>query len=343
MYQQNESGEYESIDTVPTSGYKLNADNSYCEVDDTKDNNIQIEYRNGQINFLGMTQKGTKCYVYFDISNSAADIIEDLYEDNQDILVYDGTEDNNLRYIGENPANYVYFNCNDYSNPTSDTCELWRIIGVFNENTHGISGQKLIKLIGSDISPAANVVWDTDDSNNWSSASLQERLNGDYLNRTGSHSSDGITDATRDMIETVTWKLGGLSSTSSNTASAFYTAERGVTEWNGKIGLIYPSDLGFATSGGSTGRDTCLSYNLRDWDNYSNCYNYDWLSEETWTITPMSSSTSTVFYVTSSGYLGSSRADAYSGRAACPSLYLSSDVTITGGSGTESNPYTLAS
>lgn len=33
--------------------------------------------------------------------------------------------DKNVRYIGKDPSNYVYFNCSDYSNPTADTCELW--------------------------------------------------------------------------------------------------------------------------------------------------------------------------------------------------------------------------
>ena len=32
MYQQNDSGEYESIDTVPESGYQLNEEQSYCAV-----------------------------------------------------------------------------------------------------------------------------------------------------------------------------------------------------------------------------------------------------------------------------------------------------------------------
>ena len=66
MYQQNDSGEYESIDTVPESGYQLNEELSYCEVNDTRDNSISIEYQDGKINFLGMTTKGTKCYLYFD-------------------------------------------------------------------------------------------------------------------------------------------------------------------------------------------------------------------------------------------------------------------------------------
>ncbi len=38
----------------------------------------------------------------------------------------------NIRYYGANPNNYIYFNCDDYSNQTADTCEVWRIIGVFD-------------------------------------------------------------------------------------------------------------------------------------------------------------------------------------------------------------------
>lgn len=34
-----------------------------------------------------------------------------------------------FRYIGNTPNNYVYFNCSSLNN--TDTCELWRIIGVF--------------------------------------------------------------------------------------------------------------------------------------------------------------------------------------------------------------------
>ena len=57
----------------------------------------------------------------------------------------------NIRYYGASPNNYVYFNCDDYSNQTSDTCELWRIIGVFNEETPSDDGtyvtEKKIKII----------------------------------------------------------------------------------------------------------------------------------------------------------------------------------------------------
>ena len=47
--------------------------------------------------------------------------IENLSKKDTINLAYDGTTDNNLRYIGKDPNNYVTFNN-----------ELWRIIGIFN-------------------------------------------------------------------------------------------------------------------------------------------------------------------------------------------------------------------
>ena len=235
-----------STDTLPTGNYDLTSE-SYCEIDGERtDVTLSYDSSTQALSVTPFTTRGTKCTLYFEEANSAADIIEGIYEDNQDILAYDGTTDNNLRYIGENPANYVYFNCSNYNNPSSSNCELWRIIGIFDENTHGVSGEKLVKLIRSE--SLGSLEWNSSGLNDWSRASLQETLNGDYLNRTGSYSSTGITTATRDMIETVTWKLGGRSN-SSVTASTFYTAERGTTvysgrptTWPGKIALMYPSE-----------------------------------------------------------------------------------------------------
>ena len=41
---------------------------------------------------------------------------------------------------------------------------------------------------------------------------------------------------------------------------------------------MYPSDYGYATSGGSTSnRTSCLNSELYNWDSASDCYNNDWL------------------------------------------------------------------
>ena len=49
---------------------------------------------------------------------------------------------------------------------------------------------------------------------------------------------------------------------------------------------MYPSDYGYATSGGSAGRDICLATALQNWAE-TNCYSNDWLYNHIifWTLT----------------------------------------------------------
>ena len=298
-----------------------------------------------------LTTKGTKCYLYFDEASSASDVIEDAYEENQDMLAYDGTVGNNLRYIGADPNNYVYFNCDDYNNPSNSTCELWRIIGVFSEDSHGISNTKLVKLIRA--SSIGSMAWDSDPYGyNWATASLQTNLNGTYLNGTTLGSGKGVTKATRNMIAEVTWKIGSIGNFDS-TASMFYESERGTVvpsgalpTWLGKIALMYPSDYGYATSGGSTSnRTSCLNRGLRYWSdtNYSYCKNNDWLydsSADQWTLNIYPYRDGAAYNVNSTGYVYINDYVSYT-RTVRPSIYLSSNVTISGGDGTINNPYTL--
>ena len=192
--------------------------------------------------------------------------------------------------------------------------------------------------------------------NDWSSASLQESLNGSYLSGTNLVSGKGITSATNDMIETVTWKLGGTASytsASNGLASHFYGYERGETVysnhetiWEGKIGLMYPSDYGYATSGGSTtNRSSCLAKELYNWDSssYSYCKSNDWLYDSStvqWTLTPYSSNSHSVFYVY---YNGNVISNSYArlSNAVRPSVYLKSNIAISGGDGSIGFPYQI--
>ena len=90
-----------------------------------------------------------------------------------------GIDAGNIRYYGANPDNYVYFNCSNYNNPTASTCELWRIIGVFDGK---------VKLIRS--SQIGTYSWDNRNTstgaetaygkNDWSSATLMTLLNPGY-------------------------------------------------------------------------------------------------------------------------------------------------------------------
>ena len=336
----------EPSDTIPDGNYNL-LDTSYCTVDGEEDTTIELSYDSATKNFTitPFTTKGTKCYLDFEeVKTPASEIIAGLVGTSDEVVL---DEAGNARYIGADPNNYVYFNCDDYNNPSSSTCELWRIMGVLSEDTHGQTEETLVKLIRSE--SIGEYAWNSGGTNDWITASLQESLNGSYLSvTTYLGSGKGITSATNDMIETVTWKLGGTAnyqSASNGLASHFYGYERGETvysshetTWTGKIGLMYPSDYGYATSGGSTtNRTSCLAKELYNWDSssYSDCKNNDWLFTGSiqWTLTPRSTSNN-VFSVNSYGYV-------YSSKAVLPSVYLKSNIAISGGDGSVVLPYTL--
>ena len=256
--------------------------------------------------------------------------------------------ENGYRYEGKDPNNYVWFNN-----------ELWRIIGVFDENSHGQSGQNLVKIIRAD--SIGGLAWHKSNTNDWTAASLMNLLNGAYLNSengTGGeycygystsvpagncdYTETGINDTYRPMIENVTWYLGGHS-TQSATAEAFYGYERGTTvssgrptETTGYIGLMYPSDYGYSVLSSSCARTT----NLGSYNN-ATCAGQSWMYGQgyEWTITPYSSSSSYVFTVYNYGSLSSY--SALFGYAARPVLYLDSSVYVIDGTGTQSDPYII--
>ena len=173
------------------------------------------------------------------------------------------------RYEGDNPNNFIYFNN-----------ELWRIIGVFSDNTHGKTGQKLVKIIRNDSIGA--IAWAKNNANNWPSSSLYTLLNTNYYNGEDettltncyqystkiagncNFKQTGITNTMyRNMIENVTWHLGGIASMT-NTIDV-YTAERGTTVYSGRptettgyIGLMYLSDYGYSVESSPCSKDNKL-------------------------------------------------------------------------------------
>ena len=250
--------------------------------------------------------------------------------------------ENGYRYEGKNPNNYVLFND-----------ELWRVIGVFSMTTEAGNTENLVKLIRNET--LDGLAWHRANPNDWSAATLQQQLNNGYLNATDStcnvystsvtktcyFSETGLNSASRGMIESVVWNLGGTSSTSA-TADTFYTAERGTTvysgrptTWTGKVGLMYPSDYGYAVLASSCARTT----NLGDYDSTA-CTGNNWLKTDSnqWTLTPSSSTSYIVFRVIDNADTGATNR----GDGARPSIYLKSSIAMMGGSGSYSDPYLIS-
>ena len=159
-------------------------------------------------------------------------------------------------------------------------------------------------------------------------------------------------DSTRNAIANVVWNLGGSPTSDDVTANMFYERERGTTvysgrptTWTGKIGLMYPSDYGYATSGGQTSdRATCLANALYNWNDpsISDCKKNDYLlkSYDQWTLASESASSNDIFLFCPSGYVYDLNTDYSLGVR--PTLFLKSNISISGGTGLSSDPYQLS-
>ena len=86
----------------------------------------------------------------------------------------------NIRYVGSNPNNYIYFNCSDYSNQSSSTCEKWRIVGVFDGKVKLVRPTSIGEY--SWTSNTGNTInkWDPDTTNNYSGAAIMNLMNPGY-------------------------------------------------------------------------------------------------------------------------------------------------------------------
>ena len=229
------------------------------------------------------------------------------------------------RYRGASPKNYVTFNN-----------EVWRIIGIFPTDDGTGNIENRIKIVRNE--SIGNKAWNSNNTNNWTEATLNTELNGTYLN--------GLAGEAQSMIGNTKYYLGGYSG-SSIQKDVMYQYERkinGSTYYNGsnpnnfigKLALMYASDYGYAAS------DECTQ-TLVNYDN-TTCKNNNWLlkGDFEWLLPQDVSSGSYAFMLTSDGRVRlNDYIVSYYQYAVRPVLYLTSSVRITGGSGTSSNPYTL--
>ncbi len=268
--------------------------------------------------------------------------------------------ENGIRYEGADPNNYI---CLD--NKTSGACSssslLFRIIGLFDEDTStdGTSSsgtKKLLKVIDTNnYGGTDGKKWNSAGTNNWSTASLKTELNETYL--TTLLGTSNVNSKLSSGVANAKWHLGGASPSNYNTtAEGIYTQERDTSAIYGgnpssiyaQVGLMYPSDYGYATVGGTTtNRAGCRAKAVNAYDT-ADCKNNDWLftsqgsfvDDGEWLLSPYSSYSYLAAYLGSSGYVYH---DLHVGGlfAVRPSFYLDSSVLkIVGtGDGTKDNAY----
>ena len=232
-----------------------------------------------------------------------------------------GAGDNSYRYAGASDSvnNYI---CLGSDTTTCPDANLFRIIGVFGDQTKVIRA----KSVG-------NQKWDTNDSNTWSSSSLNAYLNGEYLTSLGTLA---------DKIATTTWKVGGglWSNIVTSVPTTAYQYEVGSsassTTVDKKIGLMYVSDYYYSASPSAW---TLVGYNSSDaTKDYRAAKTINWLylGSYEWTISRNSDRPDSAFRVDSTGRVN--HFSVPSSYAVRPSFNLESSVKYVSGSGSMSDP-----
>ena len=317
-----------------------------------------------------ITSDGVTKYKYEvdNCPNYLATHIMDLY-DNEETRIENGlkkdnTSDENIRYYGANPNNYVSFNN-----------ELWRIIGVFGNNVKLVRSEKI-----------GNLSWDSSESsvnygygvNEWSQSDLKNYLNTMYYggtsvtcyngqnNQTTTCPTNKLDNTSKSLIDNHTWNTGAPnynkiynSTTESYDTVEFYKAERGTvngkicssgtycndtvtrtTEWTGYIALPYITDYAYASSENdcNTKIDQSSTYKCKNnnWMHYGSTY-----SDSTWYLSPVaiSDNASIVWNVVGVGNFDDDNAARQ--LYVFPTIYLKSNILIESGNGSTSDPYVL--
>ena len=294
----------------------------------------------------------------------AVEYISNLYDYDGEGLKKDNTSEQNIRYYGSNPNNYVSFNN-----------ELWRIIGVFGNNVKLIRSEKLGDLSWDSSESSINSGWGV---NEWSQSDLKNYLNTMYYggtevtcyggrnNSTTTCPTNKLDNISKSLIDNHTWNTGAPnyntlynSTTESYDTIEIYKAERGTTngkictsrdwcndtvtrktEWTGYIGLPYVTDWAYASSENdcNTKIDQSSTYNCKNnnWMHSGSTYN-----DTTWVMSPLALSdrANAVCSVLGDGY--TDRYLAANPLSAFPTIYLKSNILIESGKGTSSDPYIL--
>ena len=278
------------------------------------------------------------------------------------------------RYYGASPNNYI---CLDNTSDTCEDRHLYRIIGSIYEENAGQNLLKVIKATLLTDGTTSTFSWDyksdgtfdniwaTVTSGNYSNSltsgsQLMKLLNsgawwngtsGSYYNRSTTATTVNFTnyklsDKAKSYINKSRYYLGGYSTADVKT-TAMYGNERGVSRydasrplyWDGNIGLMYPSDYGYAA-----GNACVIGTNLSHYGNFDGgCKNTDWLfnNKSEWLMSPYSSHSIYAFPLFSLGYIDDDTNNANNTFSIRPAFYLKPNTSITSGDGSSTNPYLI--
>ena len=283
------------------------------------------------------------------------------------------------RYYGSSPNNYICLDMEGQS--TCPDKHLYRIIGSIYEEKENTNRIKVIKATPLTDGTTKGFSWDYTSSGSYSNiwatitsgnysnsltsgSQLMKLLNsgawwngtsGSYYNNSTTATNVNFTnyklsDKAKSYITTSRYYLGGYNNNPPIT-NEMYGYERGTLRyntdrplyWEGMVGLMYPSDYGYAAGTSCVTGTVLYKYE-------GECMNKDWLYISNtiqytiqWLMSPYSGNSSYVFRVHWSGIAdGAIRGSIAFTYAVSPVFYLTSTTSIDGGDGSLNNPYLLS-
>ena len=289
-------------------------------------------------------------------------------------LKKDNTSDANIRYEGSNPNNYVSFNDELWRiiGVFGDNIKLVRSeelsrLSWDSSDSSVNNGGGVNEWSQADLKEYLNTMY-------YGGTSVTCYVDGN--NSTTTCPTGSLNSTSKSMINNYTWNTGAINVEDTTIANLetfalntvpFYNAERGsvngkictsgnycndtierTTTWRGYVALPYATDWAYASS------ETACATNMYDGfdvanHNYDNmtCKKNNWMhhgstmNEAMWMLSPFaySGDASYVWIVFGDGNVNSY--DASEARSVFPSVYLNTEVKITSGSGTSSDPYIL--
>ena len=218
------------------------------------------------------------------------------------------------------------------NNGSGSNDNIWATITSGNYSNSLTSGSSLMTLLNS------GAWWNGTSGSYYNNSTTATTVN--FINYK-------LSDKAKNYITTSRYYLGGYNDYSPLT-NAMYGYERGTLRynkdrplyWDGMVGLMYPSDFGYAAG------NTCVTGTyLYSYD--EGCYKKDWLTDISywqWLMSPYSGHSDRSFLLHSSGYVYYDNFYGYtSGTGSVrPVFFLNSSASISEGEGTSAAPYILA-
>ena len=371
------AGDYKTVtqSSWPTEGYKFNAELSRCE------NGSTLSWDDTKKAVIVSGNLSDKCYVYFDIYQpTLAEYIKSQYTGTQgenNIYYHDsdlanGAGDNSYRYAGANPNNFVCFGSDTSPCPTDN---LYRIIGVFGENYHGVTGKQLVKLIKYDYMTTDELGTDGDYSQTYKEWGMDSTYKGTYgdgerigvyywnykatgsatntwstslLNKTNLNTNfiNNIGTTWANKIATVTWKVGGntYANISDVVPATTYQNEivNPVTTNTTDNATTYSAKIGlmYVSDYGFAASPDAWTLTMSSYNN-TTATNNNWMymGLYEWTISRDAFYSYFAFFVGSGGLVSSY--GVYSDYGVRASFSLESSVSYVSGSGSMSDPIVI--